>query len=275
MIRKAVIPAAGYGTRNLPVTKAIPKEMFPVCGKPALHYVVDEAAGAGISEILIIVSRGKDAIMDYFDKSIELELHLQKRGKPGTLADVQFPQVHFQYVRQPEALGLGSAVLLAESFAANEPFALLLPDDVYVDGADTLYSMIRAFEMYKRPVIGLRRLEDETQLRSYGVIEKAALDSELIQITGLVEKPQYNPPSNLAVFGRYVLPPEIFGFIQNTSPGHGGEIQLTDALKAWLHRSEMYGIEIKERCYDISKVNEYIELQRHVHQRLSEGKERI
>lgn len=268
MVRKAVIPAAGYGTRNLPVTKAIPKEMFPVCGKPALHYIVEEAAGAGISEILIIVSRGKNAIMDYFDKSIELEIFLDKRGKSRVLSDSPFPDVRLQYVRQPEALGLGAAVLLAETFTADEPFALLLPDDVFLEGSETMYAMLECFEKYKRPILGLRRLENMAELRSYGVIEGKRIDSNVFGVTGLVEKPVDKPPSNLAVFGRYVLPPEIFSFIKNTPPGYGGEIQLTDALRAWLNTSDMYGMEIKDRCYDISKVNEYIELQQQMYQKL-------
>ncbi|WP_372663944.1 UTP--glucose-1-phosphate uridylyltransferase [Cohnella sp.] len=261
MIRKAVIPAAGYGTRNLPVTKSVPKEMFPISGKPALHYIVEEAAGAGIREILIIVSRGKNAIIDYFDKSVELEHHLRKQGKPHLMNHFPFPDMHIQYVRQPEALGLGGAVRLAEPFVGNEPFALLLPDDLLVDGVETLNRMIRVYEVYKRPVIGLRRLEDKSQLRNYGVVQGEWIAPSLVQIAELIEKPVDKPPSDLAVLGRYILPPEIFSYIKSTKPGNGGEVQLTDALRAWLQTAAIYGMEIKEQCYDISKTNEYIELQ--------------
>jgi UTP--glucose-1-phosphate uridylyltransferase len=261
MIRKAVIPAAGYGTRNLPVTKSVPKEMFPICGKPALHYIVEEAAEAGIREILIIVSRGKDVILDYFDKSIELEHHLHKLGKTHLMNDMPFPDVHIQYVRQPEALGLGSAVLLAEPFVGNEPFALLLPDDLLVDGAEALNRMIRAYEVYKRPVIGMRRLEIKSQLSNYGVVQGDWVAPSLVQVTELIEKPVDTPPTDLAVLGRYILPPEIFSFIKSTKSGYGGEVQLTDALLAWMQTAALYGMEIKEHCYDISRTNEYIELQ--------------
>jgi UTP--glucose-1-phosphate uridylyltransferase len=260
MIHKAVIPAAGYGTRNLPVTKSIPKEMFPILGKPALHYIVEEAAGAGIREILIVLSRGKNVIPDYFDKSIELEQHLHKQGKAHLMNDMPFPDMHIQYVRQPEALGLGRAVLLAEPFVGDEPFALMLPDDLLIDGAEALNRMIRAYEVYKRPIIGLRKLEDKSQLSNYGVAQGDWVAPNLVQVAELIEKPD-KPSFGLAVLGRYILPPQIFSFINSTKSGHGGEVQLTDALREWILTAALYGMELKEQCYDISKTDEYIELQ--------------
>ncbi|XID93926.1 UTP--glucose-1-phosphate uridylyltransferase [Paenibacillaceae bacterium WGS1546] len=261
MVLKAVIPAGGYGTRNLPVSKAIPKEMFPICGKPALQYIVEEAAEAGIREILIIVSRGKNAIIDYFDKSFELEHHLQLKGKTQLLRKLPLPSVHIQYVRQPEALGLGTAVRLAKPFVGKEPFALMLPDDLLTGGATVLKRMIRAFEVYKRPILGVRTITDEEQIKNYGVVQGDQVAANLIRINGIVEKPVDKPPSNLAVIGRYVLPAEIFSFINLDKKGAGGEVQLTDALQEWLQTADMYGMDILEPCYDISKTEEYIKLQ--------------
>lgn len=269
MIRKAVIPAAGYGTRSLPITKAIPKEMFPVCGKPALHYVVEEAEEAGIREILIIVSRAKNAIIDYFDKSIELEHHLKKTGKSHLIDSLSLPKVHIQFTRQSEPRGLGAAVRLAEPFVGKEPFALLLPDDLFIEGKKVLKRMIRAYRQYGSPVIGLRRVEDATLLRNYGVIKGETVSSGLVRVTGIVEKPADKPPSDLAVTGRYVLPAEIFSVLHNTKPGYGGEVQLTDALQSWLNRNVLYGMEIKEHCYDISRKEEYINLQTHMYRKLT------
>ncbi|OXS62645.1 hypothetical protein B1A99_01960 [Cohnella sp. CIP 111063] len=261
MVVKAVIPAAGYGTRNLPVSKAVPKEMFPICGKPALHYIVDEAVAAGIREILIVVSRGKNAILDYFDRAPELEQHLQAQGKSDVAEQLAMPDVHIQYVRQPEALGLGMALKLAQPFVGQDPFALLLPDDLLTDNAVTLKRMIRAFKVYRRPVIGIKTVEDETLLRNYGVIRGTPITTGMTRIEEIVEKPVDKPPSNMAVIGRYVLPAEIFAFIHKDKRGAGGEIQLTDALQEWLETAELYGMNIKSPSYDISKMEDYLALQ--------------
>jgi UTP--glucose-1-phosphate uridylyltransferase len=258
-IKKAIIPAAGYGTRSLPITKVLPKEMFPIKGKPAIHYIVEEAAASGIEEILIIVSRSKNMIIDYFDRSIELETFLEKNNKLHLLQEMTIPNIHIQFVRQPIARGLGDALSLAKPFVNNEPFAVLLPDDVFVETEPGLRKLINIYKKRRGSVVGVKKVPTHL-LHNYGVINGEAITQQLFEVTDLIEKPQNDPPSNLAVVGRYVLDPDIFSYIENVKPGSGGEIQLTDAIKAMLEDKKCYAQELLGDRYDIGSELGYFEL---------------
>lgn len=260
MIRKAIIPAAGYGIRNLPITKVIPKELFPIGNRPAIDYVVAEAISAGITEILIVLSRNKNDIMNYFDRSIELETRISANGRNRLLPLIAPTAVHIQYVRQSDPLGLGHAVLLGRSFAAGEPFALLLPDQISLSGSP-LTPLISCYEKYRSNVVGLQRVKPEL-LSNYGVAAANKLSGNVYEIDSIVEKPQADPPSNLALMGRYVLKPHIFDKLLYTRPGIGGEIQLTDALNEACLINRTIGYAYRERWYDTSIEEEYIEVQR-------------
>ncbi len=259
-IKKAIIPAAGYGTRNLPITKVLPKEMFPIAGKPALHYIVEEAVKSGIEEILMVVSRNKTMILDYFDRSLELEAFLEKTNKQYLLETSAIPNIHIQYVRQPYAEGLGDAIKLGKQFVGNEPFAILLPDDLFIcpkEGA--LEQLIRAYHTYKAPIIALKQVKKHL-LGNYGVIKEKQLQEQLFEIVDIVEKPKNSPPSNLAVSGRYIFEASIFSYLEQIKKGAGGEIQLTDAIKALLREQKCYGVEIVGERYDISSEGDYVKL---------------
>ncbi|MCU6707492.1 UTP--glucose-1-phosphate uridylyltransferase [Paenibacillus sp. J5C_2022] len=260
MIRKAIIPAAGYGIRNLPVTKAVPKEMFPIAGRPTIAYIVEEAIQAGIEEILIILSRNKSGIMNYFDRSIELEWFLTSRKKEHLIPSIKPPAAEIHYIRQHEALGLGHAVQLAESFASGEPCAVLLPDQVSLEATSMLTPLIKAYEQHTANVVGLQRVKPEL-LQNYGVVSASPIDDRLHGIHAIVEKPKHNPPSDLAVMGRYILMPEVYPLLRNTKPGHGEEIQLTDALNSLCADSKMIGYEYRERWYDTSIEEDYLRIQ--------------
>lgn len=265
LIHRAIIPAAGYGVRNLPVTKSIPKEMFPIGGKPTIAYIVEEAALAGIKEILIVLSRKKNEIMNYFDRSIELEWFLSSRGKAHIIPDISPPDVQIHYIRQHEALGLGHAVLQGQSFAGKEPFAVLLPDQVSLMRRSMLVPLIRSYQTYSAHIIGLQQANTE-MLQHYGVVSANQLEHRIYSVNAIVEKPKSNPPSNLAIMGRYVLKPEIFDILKDTKPGLGGEIQLTDALSQLCHSSRIIGYEYKERWYDTSLEEDYLKIQQKAYQ---------
>jgi len=260
VVKKAIIPAAGYGTRSLPITKVIPKEMFPIGVKPAIQYVVEEALESGIEHILIIVSRSKSLIVDYFDESLELETFLERSNKKHLMSKLQIPKNQIHYTRQPYAKGLGDAVRLGETFVGNEPFAVLLPDDIIVsDKKHGLKELIDVYEEYGSSVIGLKEVEEQF-LHKYGVINGVKRKNGIYKIKDIVEKPKQNAPSRMAVVGRYVLQPSIFSYLKNISPGAGGEIQLTDAIKKLIHAEECYGKVIKGDRYDIGNVSDYIDL---------------
>ncbi len=212
-IKKAIIPAAGYGTRNLPITKVIPKEMFPIKGKPAIQYVVEEAVASGIEEILIIVSRNKNTIVDYFDRSLELEGFLQEKNKQHLLQKLVLPNVHIQFVRQPYANGLGGAIATAERFINGEPFAVLLPDDLFIEKEHGLIELMNVYHTFNSNVIGVKSVKKDL-LKHYGVIKEKKMEQDIMEIVDIVEKPQTSPPSKLAVIGRYVLHPKIFFFLK-------------------------------------------------------------
>lgn len=260
MVKKAIIPAAGYGTRSLPITKVLPKEMLPICGRPAIDYIVQEAIDSGIEQILIVVSKNKDMILDYFDRSLELEAYLKKKNKTDLLKKLDQPKVHIQYIRQPYPTGLGDAVRLGKFFVGQEPFAVLLPDEIVVSQDKTaLRQLIESRNKLKGNVLGLKRM-DPSELKSYGVIDPQKLDDTTFKLKNIIEKAQDSFPSNLAVVGRYILEPSIFDYLDRLQPGVGSEIQLTDAIKAMLSDMPSYGIEIVGQRFDISKMPEYVSL---------------
>ena len=231
-VRKAVIPAAGLGTRFLPATKAQPKEMLPLIDKPAIQYVVEEAVEAGITDILIVTGRGKRSIEDHFDRSFELEHYLESRRKFDELKQVrsisEMATIH--YTRQGDPLGLGHAVAVAEDYVGDEPFAVLLGDDVMERGHPLLADMLGIFERLDRSVVAAMEVPSE-EIRFYGSIAPTSVEEGLARVDAIVEKPEPAvAPSNLAVIGRYVLTPEVFACLRSIEPGVGGELQLTDAL---------------------------------------------
>ncbi|OOB89907.1 UTP--glucose-1-phosphate uridylyltransferase GalU [Rathayibacter sp. VKM Ac-2630] len=264
-IRKAVIPAAGLGTRFLPATKAIPKEMLPVVDKPAIQYVVEEAADAGLQDVLVIIGRNKNALANHFDSVPELELNLSKKADDAKLAHVKYASdladVHF--VRQGEPKGLGHAVSRAQRHVGDEPFAVLLGDDL-IDARDPLLTrMIDVAEKRDTTVVALLEV-DPDQIHLYGCAAVEATDEDdVVRITGLVEKPsKEDAPSNLAIIGRYVLKPDVFGVLEETQPGKGGEIQLTDALERMAQDPAefggVYGVVFRGRRYDTGDKLDYI-----------------
>lgn len=260
-IRKAVIPAAGLGTRFLPATKAIPKEMVPLVDKPTLQYIVEEAAASGIEDILIITGRTKRAIEDHFDKSYELETELEKSGKLDYLETLQkisnLANIH--YVRQKEAKGLGHAIYCAKFFAENEPFAVLLGDDVVANEPPCLAQMIEQYDMYRTSILGVQTVSD-ADTSKYGIVKGDKLADRIYKVEDMVEKPAPGTaPSNLAVLGRYIITPGIFRCLEETTPGAGGEIQLTDALKKLAVKESMYAYDFIGRRYDVGSKEGYLE----------------
>ncbi|SEO79763.1 UTP--glucose-1-phosphate uridylyltransferase GalU [Trujillonella endophytica] len=260
--RKAVIPVAGMGTRFLPATKAVPKELLPVVDRPALQYIVEEAARAGLGEVLMVTGRNKAAIEDFFDRVPELETALEKKGDQGRLAAVaestDVAQVHF--VRQGEARGLGHAVLQAAAFVGDEPFAVLLGDDL-IDARDHLLEQMLAVQAERGGCVVALLDVGRENIDKYGAVAiKEQAQQGVVTITGLVEKPPVDEaPSSLAIIGRYVLAPEIFGVLRETAPGRGGEIQLTDALATLVERGEpVHGVVFDGRRYDTGDKLDYL-----------------
>lgn len=251
-IRKAVFPAAGLGTRFLPATKASPKEMLPLVDKPLIQYVVEEAVASGIESVIIVTGRGKTAIEDHFDISFELQSLLRERGKKTVLSELQaIPELaRISYVRQREALGLGHAIYQARDFVAEEPFAVMLSDDIVDAQKPALQQMIEVYEKYDAPVLGTMRVEGEAISR-FGVIDAEEVEDGVYKIKDMVEKPPYQEaPSDLAIIGRYILTPDIFGAIESTEPGSGGEIQITDAMRALLKERPFYAVRLNGARHD-------------------------
>jgi UTP--glucose-1-phosphate uridylyltransferase len=252
-VKKAVIPAAGLGTRFLPATKAQPKEMLPIVDKPTIQYIVEEAINSGIEEILIVTGRNKRAIEDHFDRSVELELLLKTRGDEELLKEVQeiSSLVNIYYVRQKEARGLGHAISCARTFVGNEPFAVMLGDDVVDSPVPCLKQLLDVFEQHSRTVLGVQEVSPE-DVNKYGIVAYDKIDGRLCKVKDLVEKPsKEKAPSNIAILGRYIITPEIFDILEGTEPGSGGEIQLTDALRALGRTQEMYAYNFEGKRYDI------------------------
>lgn len=251
-VRKAVIPAAGFGTRFLPATKALPKEMLPVVDKPAIQYIVEEAIASGIEEILIIVGRNKESIANHFDYSPELENLLEEKDKTELLKiskDIS-EMVDIHFIRQKEMKGLGHAIQRAKIFVGNEPFAVLLGDDIVYNEKPCLLQLIETHEKYGGSVLGVQTV-DKSQVSKYGIARVEEIESRTYQVFDLVEKPSVEEaPSNIAILGRYVLTPEIFEILEQTDPGKGGEIQLTDGLKTLIGQQKMYAYDFKGIRYD-------------------------
>jgi UTP--glucose-1-phosphate uridylyltransferase len=257
-VRKAVIPAAGLGTRFLPATKAQPKEMLPVVDKPAIQYVVEEAVRAGIDDILIITGRNKRTLEDHFDRAVELELELEQRGKLDQLKEIRaladLADIH--YVRQGEALGLGHAVSVARKHIGDHPFVVLLGDDLMDERIPHLERMIEQHERLQRSVIALMEVDDPS---IYGCARCDEVGENLVRITEIVEKPKREvAPSNLAVMGRYVFTPDIFDALAQVQPGVGGEIQLTDAIALLMKEQDVYGYTFSEGRYDTGNKLDYL-----------------
>ena len=261
-ITKAIIPAAGLGTRLLPATKACPKEMLPIVEKPTIQYIVEEAIASGITDILIVTSNNKRAIEDHFDRSLQLEMNLLERGKSELLKIVkEISSINIHYIRQKEPKGLGHAILCAKAFVGDEAFAVLLGDDVvYNDENPCLKQLIDVYKVTGSSVLGCQIVPQE-QVSSYGIVVSEATDNERIfKVNDMVEKPAIaEAPSRLAVLGRYVITPEIFEILEHTVPGCGGEIQLTDALKVLAKEQNMYAYEFVGRRYDVGDKEGYLE----------------
>ncbi len=260
LVRKAVIPAAGLGTRFLPATKAQPKEMLPIVDKPAIQHVVEEAVRAGIRDILIITGRGKRTLEDHFDRSFELEHSLRASGKTALLDEVEaiayMADIH--YVRQGEPLGLGHAVSVARQHVGDQPFVVMLGDDIMTEESKVLPEMLSVFERYGRSVVALKKFPIE-QISAYGCAVPEPVDDGLVRVLDIVEKPPpEEAPSDLAVMGRYIFTPEIFDALDRLEPGRGGELQLTDAIGILLKEQTVYGYLFEHGRYDVGDKLDYL-----------------
>lgn len=260
-VRKAIIPAAGLGTRFLPATKAQPKEMLPIVDKPTIQYIVEEAIDAGIEDIIIISGRNKRAIEDHFDKSYELEEELKKKDNHDLLSLVQDISnlVDIHYIRQKEPKGLGHAIYCAKSFIGDEPFAVLLGDDIVDAEVPCIKQLIDVYNEYKTSVLGVQHVPDE-DVSKYGIVSCKAVDDRIYKVKDLVEKPEHDKaPSNVAILGRYIITPQIFEHLENAVPGKGGEIQLTDALKSLMANEAMYAYDFVGKRYDVGNKLGFLE----------------
>ncbi len=251
-VRKAVFPAAGLGTRFLPATKAQPKEMLPLVDKPTIQYVVEEAVASGLTEVIIVTGRGKRAIEDHFDAAFELEYYLQDRGKLEELAEIKTISelASVSYVRQKEPLGLGHAILCARPLVGDEPFGVLLGDDLIVSPTPCMRQLLTVFERVGGPVVAVERVPRD-EINRYGVIRPKPLGGNVYEVLDLVEKPPvHEAPSDLAIIGRYVLTPDLFPVLAETRPDARGEIQLTDALRTLRRARPLYAVEFEGKHYD-------------------------
>ncbi|MCY9692639.1 UTP--glucose-1-phosphate uridylyltransferase GalU [Paenibacillus alginolyticus] len=251
-VRKAIIPAAGLGTRFLPATKAMPKEMLPIVDKPTIQYIVEEAVESGIEDIIIVTGKGKRAIEDHFDISFELEQNLLEKQKFDLLTEVQkSSKVDIHYIRQKEPKGLGHAIWCARNFIGDEPFAVLLGDDIVRAEKPCLKQMMNQYESRHASVIGVKHVSDE-EVSRYGIVDGNEIEKRLYSINHLVEKPKKEEaPSNLAIMGRYILTPRIFDILNNQEPGAGGEIQLTDAIAELNRLESVYAYEFEGMRFDV------------------------
>ncbi len=260
-VRKAIIPAAGLGTRFLPATKAQPKEMLPIVDKPTIQYIIEEAVEAGIQDIIVVTGRNKRSIEDHFDRSIELELELEKSNKQEMLDMVRdiSEMANIHYIRQKEPRGLGHAILAAQHFIGDEPFAVLLGDDVVVSKQPCLGQMLDIFREYQTSILGVQTVAHEV-VDKYGIIAGKQVDDRVYKVNDMVEKPSLEEaPSNVAVLGRYIITPEIFRFLETQDAGKGGEIQLTDALRRLAKEQAMYAYDFKGRRYDVGSKTGFIQ----------------
>lgn len=252
-VKKAIIPAAGLGTRFLPATKAQPKEMLPIVDKPTIQYIIEEAVASGIEEILIITGRNKRAIEDHFDKSIELENQLEAKGKEDLLNMVNdiSNMVDIYYIRQKEPKGLGHAINCARTFVGDEPFAVMLGDDVVDSEVPCLKQLIDCYNEYKTTILGVQQVPEE-DVTKYGIVQGMYIEDRVYKVKDLIEKPKVEEAhSNIAILGRYIITPQIFEILSETKPGKSGEIQLTDALKTLIKQEAMYAYNFEGRRYDV------------------------
>jgi UTP--glucose-1-phosphate uridylyltransferase len=259
-IRKAVFPAAGLGTRFLPATKAQPKEMLPIVDKPIIQYGVEEAVAAGIDQIIVVTGRDKRAIVDHFDISFELEHYLKDRGKTRELQLVRkiSDLVDITYIHQKEPLGLGHAVLMAKDVVGNEPFAVFLADDIIRSHTPAIKQMMDVFGPRQASVLALQRVEPD-QVSRYGIVKVGKSDGRIHEVVDMVEKPDVEKaPSNLAILGRYILKPTIFGILETTHEGVGGEIQLTDAIRTLAQHEQVLGLEFEGTYHDVGTVSGFL-----------------
>jgi UTP--glucose-1-phosphate uridylyltransferase len=254
-VKKAIIPAAGLGTRFLPATKAMPKEMLPIVDKPTIQYIIEEAIESGIEDIIIVTGKGKRAIEDHFDHSFELEKNLLDKGKFDLLDEVQKASklVDIHYIRQKEPKGLGHAIWCARKFIGNEPFAVLLGDDIVQSKKPCLKQMIEQYDRYNASILGVQTVPFE-EVNRYGIVDGKQIGDRLFSVSNLVEKPKQDAaPSNLAILGRYILNPRIFEILENQKPGAGGEIQLTDAIAGLNQYEAIYAYDFEGVRYDVGE----------------------
>jgi UTP--glucose-1-phosphate uridylyltransferase len=276
-IRKAVIPAAGFGTRFLPVTKVLPKEMLNVIDKPLIQYCVEEAAGSGLDKIGLVTSRGKAALEDHFDRNPDLEVYLEEKGRSDLLEEVRRLQglAEITAIRQPQPLGLGHAILMGETFVAGEPFAALTPDDIYDCDPPCTRQLIDVFKEKKATVIVLGRIDAEGT-KKYGVVKPRQLSPRVFQIMDMAEKPGPEKAfSDLGILGRYVFTPEIFEAIRRTPPDKNGEVQITDAIRVLLEKQPVYGLLFDGRRFDCGDKFGYLEATVHLALKRPEFRDRF
>ena len=260
-VKKAVIPAAGLGTRMLPATKTVPKEMLPLVDKPAIQYIIEEAVASGIEDILIVTNRAKSAVDDYFDYSPELEDSLRRSGKAAELEAVKHPAdiANIFYVRQKETKGLGHAVWRAKRFVGNDPFAVLLGDDIMMSDVPVTKQLIDASDKYGAAAVGTQRIPGEA-ISKYSSLKVTELEDRIYKVSDMNEKPSPGEAfSEFAILGRYILTSEIFGLLENTPPGYGGEIQLTDGLRGLCKSSPMVAVDFKGKRYDTGNIFGFLE----------------
>jgi UTP--glucose-1-phosphate uridylyltransferase len=253
IVKKAIIPAAGLGTRFLPATKALPKEMLPIVDKPTMQYIIEEAVASGIEEILIITGRNKKSIEDHFDKSVELELELETKNKDELLKQVKdiSNMVNIHFIRQKEPKGLGHAINCARAFVGNEPFAVMLGDDIVDAKIPCLKQLMNCFDEKQSTIVGVQEVDKEN-VDKYGIVDGVQISDRVYKVNNLVEKPRVDlAPSNVAILGRYIITPEIFDILDDTAPGKGGEIQLTDALKTLISKQDLFAYVFEGRRYDV------------------------
>lgn len=271
MIRKCLFPVAGYGTRFLPATKAMPKEMLPIVNKPLIQYGVEEAIQAGLTQIGFVSGRGKRAIEDHFDVSYELEHQIKGTPKENLLDDIRqvIDRCTFSYTRQVEMKGLGDAILTGESLMAHEPFAVLLADDLCANGDEGVLSqMVRLFNQYQCSIVAIEEVpEDQTD--KYGIIEGTEIEEGLFKVSNMVEKPSpEDAPTNYAIIGRYILTPDIFDVLRNTAPGRGGEVQITDAIAAQAKQRMVLAYKFKGRRFDCGTIEGFVEATNYMYNKL-------
>ncbi|MCF8008189.1 MAG: UTP--glucose-1-phosphate uridylyltransferase GalU [Halanaerobiales bacterium] len=252
-LKKAVIPAAGLGTRFLPATKAQPKEMLPIVDKPSIQYIVEEAVAAGIEDIIIITGKHKKSIADHFDRNIELEMALKEQGKEKLLKiiDDLSSMIDIHYVRQKKAKGLGHAIYCARTFIGDDPFAVLLGDDIVVSKKPVIQQMAEIYEKEGKPLIGVKKVREQ-EVSKYGIVKHSEINNGVYKVDQLIEKPSIDKaPSNIAIMGRYIITPDIFDILKNTKPGIKGEIQLTDALNELAQHRTLQAYEFEGKRYDV------------------------